>query len=318
MLGDKIKSYRESLKLTQNEVAEALEVSTATISKYESGILEPNIASLKKLASLFDILIDELLNDKDGFDVSNINVLDILREQKEMQLKGNLYHQTQISFAYNTNHIEGSTLTEEQTRYIYETNSILFEGDTIVKTDDILETLNHFMLVDYMIDYADKKLSEKVIKEFHRILKWNTSDSKAEWFNVGEYKKRANTIGNGIKTTSPSSVEREMSKLLDWYNSLKQISIKELIEFHYRFESIHPFQDGNGRIGRIILFKECLKNNIIPFIINDKDKLFYYRGFKEYKNKNKKSSEKDYLTDTCLNAQDQYIKMIEYYFKGRK
>ena len=312
MLGDKIKSYRESLKLTQNEVAEALEVSTATISKYESGILEPNIASLKKLASLFDILIDELLNDKDGFDVSNINVLDILREQKEMQLKGNLYHQTQISFAYNTNHIEGSTLTEEQTRYIYETNSILFEGDTIVKTDDILETLNHFMLVDYMIDYADKKLSEKMIKEFHRILKWNTSDSKSEWFNVGEYKQRANTIGNGIKTTSPGSVEREMSKLLDWYNSLKQISIKELIEFHYRFESIHPFQDGNGRIGRIILFKECLKNNIIPFIINDKDKLFYYRGLKEYKN------EKGYLIDTCLNAQDQYIKMIEYYFKGRK
>lgn len=312
MLGDKIKSYRESLKLTQNEVAEALEVSTATISKYESGILEPNIASLKKLASLFDILIDELLNDKDEFDVSNINVLDILREQKEMQLKGNLYHQTQISFAYNTNHIEGSTLTEEQTRYIYETNSILFEGDTLVKTDDILETLNHFMLVDYMIDYADKKLSEKMIKEFHRILKWNTSDSKSEWFNVGEYKQRANTIGNGIKTTSPGSVEKEMSKLLDWYNSLKQISIKELIEFHYRFESIHPFQDGNGRIGRIILFKECLKNNIIPFIINDKDKLFYYRGLKEYKN------EKGYLIDTCLNAQDQYIKMIEYYFKGRK
>jgi Fic family protein len=312
MLGDKIKLYRESLKLTQNEVAEALEVSTATISKYESGILEPNIASLKKLASLFDILIDELLNDKDDFDVSNINVLDILREQKEMQLKGNLYHQTQISFAYNTNHIEGSTLTEEQTRYIYETNSILFEGDTIVKTDDILETLNHFMLVDYMIDYADKKLSEKMIKEFHRILKWNTSDSKSEWFNVGEYKQRSNTIGNGIKTTSPGSVEKEIGKLLEWYNSLKQISIKELIEFHYRFESIHPFQDGNGRIGRIILFKECLKNNIIPFIINDKDKLFYYRGLKEYKN------EKGYLIDTCLNAQDQYIKMIEYYFKGRK
>ena len=296
--------------MTQNEIANILDVSPATVSKYESGALEPNIESLKRLAELFEISIDELLNDQeDKFDISKINVLDILREQKEMKLKGNLYHRTQVSFAYNTNHIEGSTLTEDQTRYIFETNTILFEGDTIAKVDDILETANHFKLVDYMLDVADKKLTEKLIKEFHKILKDGTSDSRVEWFNVGEYKQRANTIGSGIKTTSPNNVEKEMSKLIDWYNSLKQITINEIIEFHYRFESIHPFQDGNGRIGRIIMFKECLKNNIIPFIIFDKDKLFYYRGLKEYKN------EKGYLVDTCLNAQDQYANVINYFLK---
>ena len=310
MLGDKIKLYRENKKMTQNDIADVLEVSAATVSKYESGSLEPSIESLKRLSDLFEISIDELLNDEeDKFDISKINVLDILREQKDMKLKGNLYHQTQVSFAYNTNHIEGSTLTEDQTRYIFETNTILFEGDTIAKVDDILETANHFKLVDYMLDVADKKLTEKLIKEFHKILKDGTSDSRVEWFNVGEYKQRANTIGSGIKTTSPNNVEKEMSKLIDWHNSLKQITINEIIEFHYRFESIHPFQDGNGRIGRIIMFKECLKNNIVPFIIQDADKLFYYRGLKEYK------SEKGYLIDTCLNAQDQYIKMIEYYLK---
>lgn len=313
MLGEKIKLYRENKKMTQNDIADILKVSSATISKYESGALEPNIESLKKLAKLFEVSIDELLNDEEGkFDISKINILDTLREQKEMKLKGNLYHQTQVSFAYNTNHIEGSTLTEEQTRYIFETNTILFEGDTIAKVDDILETSNHFKLVDYMLDVADKKLNEKMIKEFHKILKNSTSDSRVEWFNIGEYKQRANTIGSGIKTTLPNNVGKEMSKLMDWYNSLKQVTIKEIIEFHYRFESIHPFQDGNGRIGRIIMFKECLKNNIVPFIIKDVDKLFYYRGLKEYK------SEKGYLTDTCLNAQDQYIEMIRYYIGNNK
>ena len=305
MLGDKIKKYRENKKMTQNDIANILGVSAGTVSKYESGDLEPSIESLKRLSELFEISMDELLaDDKDTFDVSKINVLDVLREQKEMNLKGNLYHQTQITFAYNTNHIEGSTLTEEQTRCIFETNTILFESNTIAKVDDILETTNHFKLVDYMLDIADKKLTEKMIKEFHKILKEGTSDSKLEWFNVGEYKQRANTIGSGIKTTSPNNVEKEMSKLIDWYNSLKQVTIKEIIEFHYKFESIHPFQDGNGRVGRIIMFKECLKNNIIPFIIQDADKLFYYRGLKEYK------TEKGYLVDTCLNAQDQYTKMI--------
>lgn len=308
-IGNKIKEYREKNKITQKDIAKILGVEPGTISKYESGMIEPNIESIKKLAETFQISIDELLADENDFDVSKVNVLKVLREQKEMKLKGNLYHQTQISFAYNTNHIEGSTLTEEQTRYIFETNTILFEGNTVAKVDDILETSNHFKLVDYMLDVADKKLTEKMIKEFHKILKDGTSDSRKEWFNVGDYKKVANTIGSGIKTTSPQNIEKDMKKLMEWYNNLKQITIKEIIEFHYRFESIHPFQDGNGRIGRLIMFKECLKNNVIPFIIQDADKLFYYRGLKEYK------SEKGYLVDTCLNSQDQYIKMIEYYLK---
>lgn len=308
-IGNKIKEYREANKMTQKDIAEILEVEPGTVSKYESGMIEPNIESLKRLAETFNITVDELIKDKDKFDVSRIDVLETLREQKEMRLKGNLYHNTQIIFAYNTNHIEGSTLTEDQTRYIFETNTILFEGDTIAKVDDILETSNHFQLVDYMLEVADKKLNEKMIKEFHKILKNGTSDSRVEWFNVGEYKQRANKIGSGISTTLPSNVEKEMAKLMEWYNSIKEITIKEIIEFHYRFEKIHPFQDGNGRVGRIIMFKECLKNSIIPFIILDKDKLFYYRGLKEYKNEN------GYLIDTCLNAQDQYKDMIEYYLK---
>lgn len=307
MLGDKIKLYRENKKMTQNEIANILDVSPATVSKYESGALEPNIESLKRLAELFEISIDELLNDQeDKFDISKINVLDILREQKEMKLKGNLYHRTQVSFAYNTNHIEGSKLTEDQTRYIYETNTLLTEKESITNLDDIIETANHFKLVDYMLDVADKELTEEMIKEFHKILKEGTSDSRKDWFNVGEYKKLANEAGN-MKTSLPKNVQKDMVKLMQWYNSLEKITIENIIEFHYRFECIHPFQDGNGRVGRIIAFKECLKNNIVPFIILDKDKLFYYRGIKEYKN------EKGYLIDTCLNAQDQYKEMIKYY-----
>ena len=308
MLGEKLKLYREKNNMTQKEVAEILNVEPGTISKYELGLTEPNIESIKKLAEIFNVTTDELLKDEEKFDFLKINILDILREQKEMKLNGNLYYETQISFAYNTNHIEGSKLTEDQTRYIYETNTILFEENTVVHVDDILETTNHFKLVDYMLDIAKNELSEDMIKTFHKILKEGTSDSKKEWFNVGEYKQKANEVGN-IKTTLPKNVQRDMTKLIEWYNSLEKVKIEDIIEFHYRFECIHPFQDGNGRVGRIIMFKECLKNNIIPFIILDKDKLFYYRGLKEYK------SEKGYLIDTCLNAQDQYKKMIEYYLK---
>lgn len=305
MLGEKIKKYREEKKITQVEVAEVLGVKPATISKYEAGTLEPNIQSLKKLAELFEISVDELLRE-DEFDVSKINILEVLKEQKSMKLKGNLYHNTQIIFAYNTNHIEGSKLTEDQTRYIYETNTLLTEKESITNLDDITETSNHFKLVDYMIDIADKELTQDMIKEFHKILKEGTSDSRKEWFNVGNYKKLANEAGN-MKTTLPKNVQKDMVKLMQWYNSLGKITIEDIIEFHYKFESIHPFQDGNGRVGRIIMFKECLKNNIIPFIILDKDKLFYYRGLKKYK------SEKGYLIDTCLNAQDQYSRMLEYF-----
>ena len=309
-IGNKIKEYRELNKMTQKDIAEILEVEPGTISKYESGMIEPNIESLKRLAETFNITVDELIKDEEKFDITKINVLEILREQKEMGLKGNLYHNTQIIFAYNTNHIEGSKLTEDQTRYIYETNTILFEGQTVASVDDILETSNHFKLVDYMLDNADKELTEEMMKDFHRILKEGTMDSRKEWFNVGEYKKLANKAGS-MKTSSPKQVAKDMRKLMEWYNSLSKVTIKEIIEFHARLEKIHPFQDGNGRIGRIIAFKECLKNNIIPFIILDKDKLFYYRGLKEYQNK----TEKGYLIDTCLNAQDQYANMIRYYLK---
>lgn len=307
-IGNKIKLYREYKKMTQKDIAEILGVEPATISKYESNMIEPNIESLKRLAETFGITVDELLKEETNFDISNINVLEVLREQKEMKLKGNLYHNTQIVFAYNTNHIEGSKLTEDQTRYIFETNSILFEGETVASVDDILETANHFTLVDYMLDNAEEELTEDMMKEFHRILKEATLDSRKDWFNVGEYKKLPNEAG-GMKTTEPKYVPRDMRKLMEWYNSLNEITIKEIIEFHVRFERIHPFQDGNGRVGRIIMFKECLKNGIVPFIILDRDKLFYYRGLKEYK------SEKGYLFDTCLNAQDQYINTIEYYLK---
>ena len=309
-IGNKIKEYRELNKMTQKDIAEILEVEPGTVSKYESGTIEPNIESLKRLAETFNITVDELINDKEKFDISKVNVLEILREQKEMKLKGNLYHNTQIIFAYNTNHIEGSKLTEDQTRYIFETNTILFEGETVASVDDILETANHFKLVDYMLDIADEKLTEDIIKKFHRILKEGTMDSRKDWFNVGEYKKLANEAGN-MKTSSPKQTPKDMQKLIEWYNSIAEVTIKDIIEFHARFEKIHPFQDGNGRVGRMIAFKECLKNNIVPFIILDKDKLFYYRGLKEYQNK----TEKGYLIDTCLNAQDQYTSMIEYYLK---
>ena len=307
-IGNKIKEYRELNKMIQKDIAEVLEVEPGTISKYESGIIEPNIESLKRLAEIFNITVDELIKDEEKFDVTQINVLKILREQKEMGLKGNLYHNTQIIFAYNTNHIEGSKLTEDQTRYIYETNTILFEGQTVASVDDIVETSNHFKLVDYMLDIADEELTEDIIKNFHRILKEGTMDSRKEWFNVGEYKKLANEAGS-MKTSLPKQTPKDMKKLMEWYSSLTEITIKDIIEFHARFEKIHPFQDGNGRVGRMIAFKECLKNNIIPFIILDKDKLFYYRGLKEYQN----NGEKGYLIDTCLNAQDQYTKMIKYY-----
>ena len=309
-LGNKIKLYRENKKMTQKEIAEIIGVEPATISKYESGMIEPNIEALKKISEIFEVTLDKLLIDEDEFDISKINILEILKEQKDMKLKGNLYHNTQIAFTYNTNHIEGSTLTEEQTKFIFETNTILFEDRTIVNVNDIIETTNHFRLIDYMIDIAQDTLTEEMIKEFHKMLKTGTSDGQKDWFNVGEYKKLFNTVGN-IKTVAPKDVEKNMQKLLEWYNTLEKVTMKEIIEFHARFEKIHPFQDGNGRIGRIIAFKECLKNNIIPFIILDKDKLFYYRGLNEYQ----ANREKGYLIDICLNAQEQYENMIRSYLK---
>ncbi|MBO5477758.1 MAG: Fic family protein [Clostridia bacterium] len=237
------------------------------------------------------------------------NILNILKEQKDSKLKGNLYHITQILFAYNTNHIEGSTLTEEQTRYIYETNTLITDTSNLTTNiDDIIETSNHFKLVDYMLDNANNVLTEDLIKKFHKILKTGTSYERLSWFNIGEYKKLTNEV-NGNVTSKPEDVEKDMKALLKWYNSIENVKLEDIIKFHSQFEKIHPFQDGNGRVGRIIMFKECLRNNIVPFIILDKDKLFYYRGLNEYQN----NREKGYLIDTCLNAQDQYKLLITKY-----
>lgn len=234
------------------------------------------------------------------------HLLNLLREEKGMKLKGGLYHQTQVKLAYNSNRIEGSKLSEDQTRYIYETNTIVTEKEETASVDDIIETINHFQCFDYMLDIADQKLSEDIMKSFHKILKNNTSDSRKEWFNVGDYKIRPNMIGDQ-KTIAPSKVKGEMAKLLINYNQILYASFEDIIEFHYNFESIHPFQDGNGRVGRMIIFKECLKNGVTPFIIDEQHKLFYYRGLKQF------SEERGYLLDTCYSAQNRYKELLAYF-----
>ncbi|MDL2289987.1 Fic family protein [Paludibacteraceae bacterium OttesenSCG-928-F17] len=241
-----------------------------------------------------------------------MNLLNALREEKSSGLKGGIYHQTQIKLAYNTNRIEGSRLSEEQTRYIYETNTIFVEnGETSANVDDIVETVNHFSCFDYMLDVADEALSEEIIKKFHYLLKINTSDSKKSWFNIGGYKTKPNVVG-GIETSLPQEVSSDMYKLLYSYLEKTTITVEDIIDFHFQFERIHPFQDGNGRVGRLIIFKECLAHNVIPFIIEDDHKFFYYRGLKEY------LSVKEYLIDTCLSAQDNYKEMINYFFPDFK
>ena len=225
-------------------------------------------------------------------------LLDVLREEKSARLSGGIYHKVQIDLTYNSNHIEGSKLTHDETRYIFETNTIGLSKKA-VNVDDIIETSNHFRCIDYMIDNAHLALSEKYIKELNFLLKSATSDSRLDWFKVGEYKKLANEVG-GIDTTAPQAVAKEMKALLDSYNSKKEKSLEDILSFHVAFERIHPFQDGNGRVGRLIMFGECLKHNIVPFIIDEEHKLFYYRGLKEW------DKEQGFLTDTCLSAQDKF------------
>jgi len=234
-------------------------------------------------------------------------LLTYIKEEKDVKRKGGLYHKTQVNLAYNSNRIEGSKLTEEQTRYIFETRTIGFKDQDAVPVDDIIETSNHFVAFDYLLDTIDISFSNTIIKEFHRILKTGTSDATKKWFNVGDWKKLANEVG-GITTTLPQNVEKDMNKLNDWYNSLPQIKFENIVEYHYLFEKIHPFQDGNGRVGRLIMFRECLKNNIIPFIIDDNHKQYYYRGLKEF------GKVRGYLIDTCLSAQDTYTEWVKYFY----
>lgn len=232
-------------------------------------------------------------------------LLSILQEEKKSKYSGGIYHKTQIDLTYNSNHMEGSRLTYDQTRYIFETNTISVENETL-NVDDVIETANHFRCIDMIIDNAKSALSEKFIKELHLILKSGTSDSRLEWFAVGDYRKRPNEVG-GVPTAMPEDVADEMKKLLIEYNGKDTKTFEDILDFHVKFEKIHPFQDGNGRVGRLIMFEECLKYNIVPFIIDDNLKLFYYRGLKEW------SNEKGYLTDTCLTAQDKYKAYLDYF-----
>ena len=232
-------------------------------------------------------------------------LLAILQEEKASKYSGGIYHKTQIDLTYNSNHMEGSRLTHDQTRFIFETNTIGIENG-VLNVDDIIETTNHFRCIDMIIDHVKTELNEKFIKELHFILKSGTSDSKKDWFAVGDYKKFPNEVGN-MKTPLPEEVDNLMKELLKEYNSKKEKTFEDILDFHVQFERIHPFQDGNGRIGRLIMFKECLKYNIVPFIIEDNLKIFYYRGLKEWNN------ERDYLVDTCLTAQDRYKAYLDYF-----
>ena len=233
------------------------------------------------------------------------DLLTRLKMEKEAGIPGGIYHKVQIELTYNSNHMEGSRLTHDQTRYIFETNTIGIQ-DEVVNVDDIVETANHFRCIDQIIELANYNLSESFIKQLHYILKSGTSDSRKTWFAVGEYKRFENEVG-GSATAKPADVSGEMRNLLKRYNLSKQKTLKEIIQFHYEFEKIHPFQDGNGRVGRLIMFKECLRNGITPFIIEDDIKEFYYRGLKEWKN------EQGYLMDTCLTAQDRFKVYMDYF-----
>lgn len=277
--------------LTKSTLTKTLGISSRTIAKIARGEkIADNV--LKRISAFLDCESDELYEI-----VSDNPLLQRLREEKKVKLSGGIYHELQVRMTYNSNHIEGSKLSEDQTRMIFETNTI--GAEVSVPVDDIIETVNHFHAIDYVIDMAKEPLCETHIKELHRILKQGTSDAALDWFAVGDYKKRANMVG-GHQTTKPKDVAAQMQRLLSDYNALLSVTIEDIIRFHYEFERIHPFQDGNGRTGRLIALKECLRYGIVPFIIEDSKKMFYYRGLSEWEN------EPGYLIDTCLDGQDMF------------
>ena len=281
--------------LTKTSLTTALGISSRTIAKIGRG---EKIADhvLEKIASFLCCSTGELCQT-----VSDNALLQTLRDEKSIRMPGGLYHELQVRMTYNSNHIEGSKLSEEQTRLIFETNTVdVGEG---IPVDDIIETVNHFRAIDYVIDTAEEALTEEIIKELHRILKQSTKDSTLAWFAGGDYKKRANVVG-GRETAKPKDVSARMKALLSEYERLDAVTINDIIRFHYEFERIHPFQDGNGRVGRLIALKECLRFGIVPFIIEDSKKVFYYRGLSEWEH------EKGYLTDTCLDGQDTFRKLL--------
>ena len=282
--------------ITKTDLSKELGISSKTIAKIARGE-KLSKATLQKIAGFLSCSHEELCEE-----VSDNAILQVLREEKEARLSGGLYHELQVRMTYNSNHIEGSKLTEDQTRLIFETNTIDV-GDGIL-VDDILETVHHFRAIDYVIDKAEEELSEDIIKHLHYLLKHDTKDSTLSWFAVGDYKKRANVVG-GRETAKPKEVPGRMRELLADYNAKDKVTIEDVVAFHAEFEHIHPFQDGNGRVGRLIALKECLHHNIIPFIIEDNKKGFYYRGLSEWRN------EKGWLTDTCLDGQDAFIRLLD-------
>lgn len=286
----------KNIGLTKTELAEKLDISSKTIAKITKGE-KLSKRTLQKIAEFLNVEPDGLCRE-----VSENTILQILRDEKSARISGGLYHELQVRMTYNSNHIEGSRLTEDQTRLIFETNTI-DAGDGI-PVDDILETVHHFQAVDYVIDVAEMPLSEAIIKRLHYMLKHDTSDARLPWFAVGDYKRRPNMVG-GHETAKPADVPVKMRELLSAYNAKPQITINEIIALHADFEYIHPFQDGNGRVGRLIALKECLRHNIIPFIIEDSKKFFYYRGLSEWQN------ETGWLTDTCLDGQDTFIRLLD-------
>lgn len=298
---DKLFKILQEKGIKKTELLKKLKLSSATIAKLSKNEFV-SLEVLEKICQCLNCNIEDIF---EFVQETKSPLLKQLIEEKRIKLKGGIYHQIQINFAYNSNHIEGSRLSEDQTRYIYETHSIISNKEETISINDVNETLNHFRCFDYILENVNI-LTEELIKEIHKILKTNTLDSLQDWFKVGEYKLRPNTVG-GKRTTPPSKVKGEMRKLLKEYNEKENITFDDIIEFHYNFESIHPFQDGNGRVGRLIMFKECLRNNIVPFIIDEKYKAFYYRGLKEFE------YEKRYLIDTCLSAQDKFKELLDYF-----
>jgi Fic family protein len=288
---------------TVAEIAKDWNLTERTVRKYCS---EGKLNGVKKEGKVYLIPDDIFPPDrKNKKRFSSNTILNVLKEEKDAHIKGRLYHKVQVNLTYNSNHIEGSRLTEDQTRFIFETNTIGFD-DHVLNVDDIIETTNHFRCIDYVIDVAKKPLSEKIIKELHKILKTGTSQSKQKWFKVGDYKLMKNEVG-GEETCLPKDVETNINSLLVEYNSKCVKELKDIVEFHQRFEMIHPFQDGNGRVGRLIILKECLCNDIVPFIIDTLDKLLYYRGLREW---NRESS---YLMGTCTAAQNKFKEWLNYF-----
>lgn len=285
----------EEKGLTKTDLTEKLGISSRTVAKISRG---EKIADhvLKKIADFLGCTAEELCRS-----VSDNALLQTLRDEKSIRMPGGLYHELQVRMTYNSNHIEGSKLSEDQTRLIFETNTVdVGEG---IPVDDIIETVNHFRAIDYVIDVAEEPLTESIIKELHRILKQSTKDSTLSWFAVGDYKKRPNVVG-GRETAKPKDVPVRMKALLDDYAALPAVTVNDIIRFHYSFERIHPFQDGNGRVGRLVALKECLRYGIVPFIIEDSKKMFYYRGLSEWE------QVPGYLTDTCLDGQDTFRKLM--------